>query len=59
MEMEDACDRQERKKQKEGGERKSVRVLEAVAALVTAEELVRETDVAAHAANDLKIHHSF
>ena len=33
-------------------------MLEAVGALDTAEELVREADVAAQAANDLKIHHS-
>lgn len=52
------CKRQTKKKHKGEREReREIRVLEAVAALVAAEELVRETDVAAHATNDLKIHH--
>lgn len=38
-------------------EEKSVRVLKAMAAFAATEELVRETDVAAHATYSLKIHH--
>lgn len=34
-----------------------IRVLKAVAALVTAEELVREAHVAAHATHSLGVHH--
>ena len=41
----------------DGEMKKSIRVLKAVAAFVAAEEFVRETNVAAHAANSLKIHH--
>ncbi|GLT51163.1 hypothetical protein SLA2020_245920 [Shorea laevis] len=39
------------------GEGAGVRVLNAVAAFVAAEELVGEANVAAHATNSLKIHH--
>ena len=42
----------------DGEMRKSIRVLKAVAAFVAVEEFVRETNVAAHAANSLKIHHN-
>lgn len=35
-----------------------LRVLESVAAFVASEKFVRETNVAAHAAYGLKIHHS-
>jgi len=37
----------------------SIRVLEAMTAFVAAKKLVRETHVAAHAANGLKIYHCF
>lgn len=40
-----------------GNGKNNIRVLEAVAAFVAGEELVREAHVAAHAANSLLIHH--
>lgn len=48
-------DKERKKERKEGAE--EIRMLEAVATLVTVEELVGETDIATHATNDLKIHH--
>lgn len=44
---------------KRGKEAYNIRVLEAMAAFVAAEKLVGETNVTAHAANGLKIHHCF